>query len=48
MPFLQFVCFLWGLNSLTRPQDKPIDFQELGAEDQAIIKQRYPELIKNE
>jgi hypothetical protein len=31
----------------TRPQDKPIDIGELNAEEQAIIKHRYPELIKN-
>jgi len=28
-----------------RPQDKPIDIDELNAKEQAIIKQRYPELI---
>ena len=30
-----------------RPQDKPIDISELNAEEQDIIKKRYPELIKN-
>jgi len=29
-----------------RPQDKPISIEQLNAEEQAIIKQRYPELIK--
>ena len=29
----------------TRPQDKPIDINELNAEEKAIVKRRYPELI---
>ena len=29
-----------------RPQDKPIDISELDTEEKALIKQRYPELIK--
>ena len=31
----------------TRPQDIPIDISELSNEEKAIIKRRYPELIKN-
>jgi len=31
----------------TRPQDKPININELNSEEQLIIKQRYPELINS-
>jgi len=31
----------------TRPQDKPININELNSEEQLIIKQRYPELISS-
>jgi hypothetical protein len=30
----------------TRPQDKPIGINELNAEEKAIVKRRYPELIE--
>ncbi|MHC4145627.1 MAG: DUF3864 domain-containing protein [Planctomycetota bacterium] len=30
-----------------RPQDKPISIEQLNADEQAMIKRRYPELIKD-
>jgi hypothetical protein len=30
----------------SRPQDIPVDIRELNAEEQTMIKRRYPELIK--
>jgi len=29
----------------TRPQDKPIEMKQLNADEQKIIKRRYPELF---
>ena len=39
---------LWINQKGTRPQDTPIDISELNAEELAIIKGQYPELMKNQ